>query len=205
MTKRTCTAEGCGRPYYARGYCTMHWSRARYRGESLPPPIVPIVQPCKIDGCEQLHQARGYCKKHYTRWLRHGDPLANFTIGEAHPQWAGTAATYRAVHKRLDRLRGLASGYACVDCGQPAHHWSYDNTSDQERISTEGHPYSPDLAAYSPRCQPCHVRFDRPRKSLCPQGHPFSGANLITRKNGSRACRACKKVSDHKNYMKVGT
>lgn len=29
------------------------------------------------------------------------------------------------------------------------------------------------------------------RKTSCPKGHPYGGANLITRRNGTRACRAC--------------
>jgi HNH endonuclease len=28
-------------------------------------------------------------------------------------------------------------------------------------------------------------------KTHCPQGHPYAGANLIIRRNGSRRCRTC--------------
>lgn len=34
-------------------------------------------------------------------------------------------------------------------------------------------------------------------KTNCPLGHPYSGMNLIVRKNGRRDCRACKAISDH--------
>ena len=54
-------------------------------------------------------------------------------------------------------------------------------------------------------------------KNHCPQGHPYSGKNMITRKNGSRECRQCTKVGIkkwecknkdkmreyHRNYQRV--
>jgi hypothetical protein len=204
MAESICTVAGCERPYQSRGCCNMHYIRARRRGLPLPPRIVLLAQPCKIEGCSKYGQSRQMCQKHYTRWLRHGDPLAVFggpdATGEANHGWAGESTTYRAVHKRLTRTRGPASDYACVVCGLTAAQWSYDYHCPSEHVSPEGHPYTADLSFYSPRCMSCHKLMDAPRKSGCPKGHPFSGDNLIVRKDGTRACRACKKISDHKCY-----
>ena len=39
----------------------------------------------------------------------------------------------------------------------------------------------------------------RAKKPLCPRGHPYSGANLILRKDRpGRECRACKKIHRQK-------
>ena len=65
------------------------------------------------------------------------------------------------MHARLRDQRGKASEYPCVDCGQPAHGWSYDHSDDAaERISRRGHRYSTDLHLYAPRCATCHAVFD---------------------------------------------
>ena len=38
------------------------------------------------------------------------------------------------------------------------------------------------------------------RKTHCPAGHPFSGANLYLEGNGHRGCRACNRVSVARYY-----
>lgn len=56
----------------------------------------------------------------------------------------------------------------------------------------------PDHLEVLPRKQ--HVmRHDGPtgknaRKTKCPKGHPLSGDNLITEKNGARRCRTCRQI-----------
>lgn len=75
-----------------------------------------------------------------------------------------TATSYEAAHDRLRADRGPASNYACVDCGRPALHWSYNHDDPAELISdvrdATGCAYSMDPNSYSPRCVPCHKRFD---------------------------------------------
>lgn len=160
---------------------------------------------CTIDECDKPTSCRSMCQKHYTRWLRHGSPLAVFggseARGEAHHGWSRNV-TYRAVHKRLTRFRGPASDYACADCGAPALHWSYNHGCTQEKVSPDGAAYSSNLDAYSPRCNSCHKLLDAPGAPECPQGHPFAGANLIIRKDGSRCCRTCKLRWDREQYQK---
>lgn len=57
--------------------------------------------------------------------------------------------SYDVWHHRVRKARGPASGYACVDCGQPARDWS---TAD---------PSSDDLwVRFQPRCRRCHCYRD---------------------------------------------
>jgi hypothetical protein len=70
--------------------------------------------------------------------------------------------TYKAIHIRLTKTYGPASFYQCVDCGNQAQQWSYDNTDDQVRIDPAiGCAYSFDLFRYQSRCVPCHVKYDK--------------------------------------------
>jgi len=60
-----------------------------------------------------------------------------------------TSPSYDVWHKRIKKARGPASGYACVDCGEPAQDWSTVN------------PASDDVQArFQPRCRKCHRYYD---------------------------------------------
>lgn len=87
---------------------------------------------------EQRHEATRHARRFLPR-------------GEQHSCWSGAEASYRAIHKRLDRERGKAVDHSCIDCGAPAAHWSFDEPTG----------YSADLSRYSPRCRSCHVEHDR--------------------------------------------
>lgn len=84
--------------------------------------------------------------------------------GEENPAWRGDDAEYSAIHYRIRSQRGPARDHSCVDCGGQASSWSYDGGSPLERISdqagSKGQLFSPDLMAYSPRCEPCHSNLD---------------------------------------------
>lgn len=64
---------------------------------------------------------------------------------------AALDAEYAAVHQLLKRDRGRASEHPCIDCGETAQEWSFDQPT--------GH--STDLSRYHARCRRCHARFDR--------------------------------------------
>jgi hypothetical protein len=57
--------------------------------------------------------------------------------------------SYDVWHKRVRQARGPASGYACVDCGEPAQDWS---TVDPSSGDVQGR--------FQPRCRTCHRRYD---------------------------------------------
>jgi len=114
-----------------------------------------------------------------------------------------TNNTYYAIHGLLKSQRGSASKYSCVDCGGPAHEWSYNDSSEdalvRKSVNSNGSPvrYSLDLTAYSPRCRHCHRTFDpHPNRSKthCRHGHEFTPENtllLIRATHVERQCRAC--------------
>jgi hypothetical protein len=56
---------------------------------------------------------------------------------------------YLAVHGLKRKFDGPASNQRCVDCGEPAAHWTYVHGSD---------PWSPN--SYVPRCVGCHRYYD---------------------------------------------
>jgi hypothetical protein len=57
--------------------------------------------------------------------------------------------SYDVWHRRVTKVRGPASGYACVDCGNPAQDWSTVN------------PSSDDIQVrFQPRCRRCHRYHD---------------------------------------------
>lgn len=62
---------------------------------------------------------------------------------------ANEDASYDLQHSRVRRAMGKASDYTCVDCKDVAAEWSWAHGSD--RNSAE---------SYSPRCIPCHRKYD---------------------------------------------
>jgi hypothetical protein len=100
---------------------------------------------CTVEGCGRPHKGRGLCQVHFMRDRNH------------HPEGI---PSYLTVHERLAVKRGLARRQTCVDCGAPAREWSLSH--DAPAIYTPGgQRYSPDLAAYSPRCISCHRLYDK--------------------------------------------
>ncbi len=109
---------------------------------------------CSIETCERPAVCRGWCNPHYQRWYRYGDPTGAISIvGAGNPQWTGDAATFDAVHQRLEAAFGKASDGPCADCGAQALDWSFDEPTG----------YSTDLSRYQRRCRSCHKKFDSPK------------------------------------------
>lgn len=79
---RTCTVEGCERTHSGLGYCAMHYSRWRRRGDPLVgrrPAQKKQVKPkkkCSVESCDRDAVALGWCKMHWKRARKSGgDPL----------------------------------------------------------------------------------------------------------------------------------
>lgn len=166
MTDRTCSIEDCDRKHNARGLCITHYSRWRLTGSARPDdPVQPrgLHTSCVADGCDRTDLAAfGLCVKHWNRQRKSGtldDPPPKAT-GANDPGWKGDNVVYRSLHTRLTRERGHAASHQCVDCGDQANDWSYDNADPDEKVSPEGMAYSTDLSRYAPRCRRCHLTFD---------------------------------------------
>lgn len=154
MTQRTCDVDGCGKPHEAHGLCRTHYSRWRRNGdlEYRQKTVVGLV--CSVQGCGRDVLARNLCRAHYQGWYKYGNPLG---LGRA----SGDQVGYSAVHERLNRSRGPASRYLCVECGSPAHDWAYDHSDPSVKIDRRlDRWYSTDVGHYQPMCKKCHRRFD---------------------------------------------
>lgn len=163
-----CSAEDCQAPPRSTHaqYCETHYYRLRRTGKlTVDNPQRKQRGICTVDGCETKdHGPHGLCAMHFTRLRRHGDPLAlrpnPMPAGPDHSRWTGELASYRAVHQRVKKQRGVPSLHICVDCGGQAQHWSYDH-ADQNELFEEGFgAYSIDIDHYEPRCVRCHKNFD---------------------------------------------
>lgn len=184
VRREQCVAPDCTRKAVRgkgdKSLCEGHYMRMRRNGSygdrpigCLPPKIPTTVlgpklppKVCGVEECNTVATERGYCKKHATRLRRHGDPTTyiphedrNLPTRSDNPRWTGDMATSEAVHQRLRKWRGPASTHRCVECGEQAAHWSYNHDAPDERIAERG-AYTTDLSYYSPRCVPCHKRFD---------------------------------------------
>lgn len=166
--------DGCERPVKAYGWCRPHHDRIKKSGTPGPAAVKrykPLGRRCVMSDCTTpvtAAGARGMCAKHYLRFRRHGDPTVVGTGGtsmplDKNPNWSGSQASYSAVHQRLARYRGPASGYLCADCGVPADHWSFNGRISASWRSDGALDYSTDLGDYDPRCVPCHSAYDRNR------------------------------------------
>jgi hypothetical protein len=176
-----CAVPGCGKPVKRGGFCYGHYMKNWRYG--TPTPEHP-------DRWEDLTGRRFgtllLVERIGSRWRcicdcgrerlalvgdlnRAGD--AN-TCGDRRTHRRADDAGYTAAHQRVRRDRGPISAHQCVDCGAPARHWSYNHDDEDERLAhgLSAHPvaYSLNPEHYSPRCVPCHKRFDLGRRDSAP-------------------------------------
>lgn len=160
-----CIIDGCGNEARSSRtpHCEKHYYRLRRRG-TIETTIRERREPCIVAGCERLDDGpAGYCSMHRRRVKEHGNPHAvtpkGYESPDLHPQYKGDGVGYNGMHTRLRAARGSAALQACVGCGMPAAHWSYDHQDPAEKDSPYG-PYSTDPCHYQPRCVPCHKSYD---------------------------------------------
>lgn len=74
VSQKGCGFDGCGEPFYARGYCSGHYQQAK-KGKTLRPLLRGRNRGgCSFEGCGQPHRANGLCAAH-DKQLRGGRPL----------------------------------------------------------------------------------------------------------------------------------
>ena len=114
---------------------------------------------CSVEDCDGVTgvpgTAKGLCSKHYNRQRRTGDVntvrKGSPGKGSGHHSWKGAAASYAALHNRVYRARGKASG--CAHCGadDPAKRYEWAMLH-----GTDG----TDVSNYISLCRPCHRTYD---------------------------------------------
>lgn len=157
MSRAVCAVERCDKFSDAKGFCNLHYQRWYRHGDPLAT-IAPYRIACEVDGCETLARYSRMCVKHFRRFQAHGDTQTVKPGGRPpkrqFPSWS-------AAHKRVQRDRGKASAYCCIDCGKPADEWSYNNLAPLEITDPEKRiRYALEPKLYEPRCVGCHRRFD---------------------------------------------
>jgi len=161
---------------------------------------------CSVEGCGRKHMGLGFCKPHYRSFKRYGDPLRAVPMkGESHYAWLHENPTYQAIHGRLRKQRGKATGYACISCSSPAHSWAYDRQDPDQRTEVQSNgttvTFSADLDRYQPMCDSCHNKLDQRYKvwrDVCERGHPRA-INRRVNGNGTR-CAACHAEDERERY-----
>lgn len=167
MSQRTCSVGGCDKPRHARGWCASHYDRWRWRGDPNPPPLRPLMTERFWSKVDRSAGPDG-CWLWTASRDRHG--YGYFGVGQtlykAHRMaWF---LTYRRWPVQV--LDHLCRNPPCVN---PDH---LEDVSNKVNL-LRGNGWSGRHA----------------QKTHCPQGHPYSGDNLVMYK-GARLCRTCREA-----------
>lgn len=164
---------------------------------------------CSIEGCERQSRARGWCDPHYKRWLHHGST--------DDPRPTTVERFWAKVDRRGDNECWL---WTATLNSRGYSQFQYDH-----RVGL-GHRFAYELLVgpipdglqidhlcRTPACvNPAHLepvtnrensrRGYRATKTHCPQGHPYSGDNLIIRHSG-RSCRICVNIKQNQRRQRM--
>jgi hypothetical protein len=117
---------------------------------------------CQVAGCERASSRKraNICEMHYGRWRRTGQ----YTLPG--PRKRLKEPSYYTAHTRVRYERGRAATYLCIDCGEPARHWSFAwrRVPHDEWLWSEDNglrPYSGNGDHYDARCAMCAAWYDK--------------------------------------------
>jgi HNH endonuclease len=108
---RTCSVEGCGGKFLARGYCSTHYSRF-CRGQLIDSPVkgkMRSTELCSVEGCDRKYWSRGYCSSHLSRFYR-GAPLDSL-IGGIVRKKQSKCSVEGCVHRSRRFLNGFCQAH----------------------------------------------------------------------------------------------
>lgn len=180
MADRTCTINGCGNRYEARGWCRTHYMRWRRHGdpehrERLRGEPVDVRFWSKVDRTGECWTWTGgkYAEGYGRFWDGERDVAAHRFAYELEvgPIPDGTEIDHTCHNDTGCLLSTRCPHRACVN---PAHLEAVTHAVNSRRGYAGHH-----LAS----------------RTHCPQGHPYAGDNLAHDADGSRRCRTC---SNHK-------
>lgn len=120
---RLCDVPGCGKPFYAKGLCRVHWNYKQRHGFLACK--INFFPECSVNGCnKQSIGSHGLCQTHYSRKLKGKDlnkPIGN--KGELNCHWKGGVAEYPN-HSEMKKIRKIVlkeEKNTCFMCGYPAN------------------------------------------------------------------------------------
>lgn len=170
MQDPTCSVVGCTKPVKRTGLCYGHYMKRWRYGTTTPTHGQRWTDLSgrrfgSLVAVERTTNGRWSCQCDCgnTSVVRTGDlnrGVEDITCGDTRAHRRSDNPGYTAAHQRVRADRGLLSYQSCIECGAAAQHWSYDHTDPNELHTDEGYAYSADPTHYSPRCVPCHKRFD---------------------------------------------
>jgi len=135
QSTRTCSVDGCEKPFHARGWCSYHYNRAYATGDPTTPRKkrgakvgAAVRDECLVQGCSTLvgpSGARGYCSTHYSRWRRSGDPGIAARMTMARDGVCSVEQCDRAIYStglcQMHKYRFTTAGSVkkeCLYCGR---------------------------------------------------------------------------------------
>lgn len=169
-------------------------------------PMIP-QRTCSVPDCETPRKSGGYCNTHYQRMLRLGTtelPPPTSLVERFMDKVTVTEGCW------LFHPFNKANGYAWIAIGggkkRGCQRVSYElfigpipDGLHIDHLCRVHNCVNPDhLEAVTPRenvLRGISLWASNVRKTLCPQGHPYSGDNLIVR-GKSRYCRICVRKLD---------
>jgi len=173
MSQDTCSLDGCSNPIKRATFCYSHYMKNWRYGTPTPafPPKWDDIRGKRfgtlvvIERSAQSWRCQCDCGRERAASAgelnREGDAS---TCGHRKTHRRRDSAGYSAAHRRVRQDRGPIREHNCVECGNPAGHWSYNHDDPDELLAVglSANPvaYSLDPANYSPRCVPCHKIFD---------------------------------------------
>lgn len=206
MTKRTCSAPGCERVHYGKGYCSLHFQRVRRGGgvQAEKPARRSYKQDrpkCCIEGCDRLANTLERCRKHYYELRRKQTPGYIATADHVARFWVKLAPLEDCWMWQGD-FDGHGYGrHRVAGRGIAAHRYAYELL---RAPIPEGLVI--DHLCRRPKCvNPWHLEpvtfIENVRRGLavgkrshCRRGHAFTPENTYLAPRGSRECIACRKV-----------
>lgn len=169
-----CTIDGCGRPLYGRGWCSMHYKRWRRNGDPLAmhaatPPMDRFQRKVTVEtgGC---HLWTGSLVMGYGRFRINGE-----TVGAhrwIYEQTIGPIPEGMSIDHLCHN-----SDLSCTDADECRHRRCV-NPDHLEAV-----PIGENVA-----------RGGNGRKTHCKRGHEFTPENTYVQpSNGGRLCRICRR------------
>lgn len=179
-----CSVTDCGRPVKRFGFCYAHYMK-NWRYGTPTPEFAPKWVDIRgrrfgtlvvAERVERGWLCRCDCGRERTVTAgdlnRYGDAV---TCGHRPTHRRADVAGYSGAHQRVRNDRGRVQEHQCINCGAQAAHWSYNHDDPDEfyAVGLSAAPVAFSLKSnhYSPRCVPCHKRFDLDRADAAQVSH----------------------------------